>query len=230
MLNVAIDGPSGAGKSTAAKAAALKKGLHYVDTGALYRAVGYALAGCGVDLDDEVQVAQRVPELKVRLYYEADGQHVSVNGEDVTPYLRTAQAGNGASKVAVHGCVRELLLEIQRQAGCEYDVIMDGRDIGTNVLPNADLKIYITATAEERGRRRYGELEKNGSLDKSLEEIIDEINQRDYRDMNREIAPLKQAEDAILLDTTAMSLEEVVDAVCGLIDEAKAKQAAGAAV
>ena len=128
----------------------------------------------------------------------------------------------GASKVAVHGCVRELLLEIQRQAGREYDVIMDGRDIGTNVLPSADLKIYITASAEERGRRRYGELEKNGTLDKTLEEIIAEINERDYRDMNREIAPLKQAEDAVLLDTTEMNLEEVVEAVCRLIDEAKA--------
>ena len=222
MLNVALDGPSGAGKSTAAKAAAIKKGLNYVDTGALYRAVGYVLAGSGVDLEDETQVAQQVPQLKVRLYYEEDGQHVSVNGEDVTPYLRTAQAGMGASKVAVHGCVRELLLEIQRQAGREYDVIMDGRDIGTNVLPSADLKIYITASAEERGRRRYGELEKNGTLDKTLEEIIAEINERDYRDMNREIAPLKQAEDAVLLDTTEMNLEEVVEAVCRLIDEAKA--------
>ena len=220
MLNVAIDGPSGAGKSTAAKAAALKKGLHYVDTGALYRAVGYVLAGQNVDLDDESQVATQVPKLSIRLYYEEDGQHVSVNGEDVTPYLRTAQAGNGASKVAVHGCVREKLLEIQRQAGREYAVIMDGRDIGTNVLPQADLKIYITATAEERGRRRYGELEQNGTLDKTLEEIIEEINQRDERDMNREIAPLRQAEDAVLLDTTHMTLDEVVEAVCHLIDEA----------
>ena len=219
MLNVALDGPSGAGKSTAAKAAAIKKGLNYVDTGALYRAVGYVLAESGVNLEDEAQVAQQVPELKVRLYYEADGQHVSVNGEDVTPYLRTAQAGMGASKVAVHGCVRELLLEIQRQAGREYDVIMDGRDIGTNVLPNADLKIYITASAEERGRRRYGELEKNGTLDKTLEQIIAEINERDYRDMNREIAPLKQAEDAVLLDTSDLDIDGVVAAIKTIAQE-----------
>ena len=223
MLNVALDGPSGAGKSSAAKAAALKMGLRYVDTGALYRAVGYALAATGVDLEDEAQVAQKISELNVRLYYEEDGQHVSVNGEDMTPYLRTAQAGMVASRVAVYGCVRELLLEIQQQAGREYDVIMDGRDIGTNVLPNADLKIYITASAEERGRRRYGELERNGALDKPLEEIIAEINRRDYRDMNREIAPLKQAEDAVLLDTTHMTLEEVVEAICKLIREAKAR-------
>ena len=219
MLNVALDGPSGAGKSTAAKAAAIKKGLNYVDTGALYRAVGYVLAESGVNLEDESQVAQQVPQLKVRLYYEADGQHVSVNGEDVTPYLRTAQAGMGASKVAVHGCVRELLLEIQRQAGREYDVIMDGRDIGTNVLPNADLKIYITASAEERGRRRYGELEKNGTLDKTLEQIIAEINERDYRDMNREIAPLKQAEDAVLVDTSDMTIDEVTAYILNLVGE-----------
>lgn len=223
MFNVAIDGPSGAGKSTAAKAAAIQKGLHYVDTGALYRAVGYVLAGSGVNLDEEEQVAQMVPDLKVRLYYKEDGQHVSVNGEDVTPYLRTAQAGEGASKAAVHGCVRNLLLEIQRQAGREYDVIMDGRDIGTNVLPQADLKIYITASAEERGRRRYGELEKNGSLSQTLEEIIEDINRRDYRDMHREIAPLRQAEDAVLLDTTQMSREEVVAEVGRLIDEARAR-------
>lgn len=222
MLNVAIDGPSGAGKSTAAKEAAVRKGLHYVDTGALYRAVGYALTQLGVDLDDAAQVARHLPQLQVRLTYETDGQHVLVNEQDLTPYLRTAQAGSGASRVAVHGCVRDQLLEIQRRAAREYDVIMDGRDIGTHVLPQASLKIYITASAQERGRRRYHELEQNGTLDQTLEQIIEEIRRRDDRDMHREIAPLRQAEDAVVLDTTHMTLEEVVEQVCRLIDGARA--------
>lgn len=221
MLNIAIDGPSGAGKSTAAKAAAQQMGIHYVDTGALYRAVGYVLTQAGIDVAQEAQVAEKIADLDVRLYYEEDGQHVSVNGADVTPYLRTAEAGEGASKVAVHGCVRNKLLEIQRRAGREYDVIMDGRDIGTYVLPEADLKLYITASAEARGLRRYKELEKNGSLNTSLAQIIEDINERDYRDSHREIAPLRQAEDAVLLDTTDMPLEAVIEEVCRLIGEAK---------
>lgn len=221
MLNIAIDGPSGAGKSTAARAAAQRMGLHYVDTGALYRAVGYVLTEKKIDLADEQQVSGALADLTVRLYYEADGQHVAVNGRDVTPFLRTAQAGNGGSQVAVHASVREKLLGIQRQTASEYDVIMDGRDIGTHVLPGADLKIFITASAQERGRRRYRELEENGSLHASLEQIIQEINERDERDSNRKIAPLRQAEDAVLLDTTQMSLEQVVETVCRMISEAK---------
>lgn len=220
MLNVAIDGPSGAGKSTVAKAAAQKMGLHYVDTGALYRAVGYVLAQKGMDLENAEQVEQQLPLLEVRLYYEEDGQHVAVNGCDVTPFLRTAEAGDGGSKVAVHRAVREKLLGIQRQAAQEYDVIMDGRDIGTHVLPQANLKIFITASAEERGRRRYCELQENGTLSVGLEQIIQEIAERDERDTKREIAPLRQAEDALLLDTTHMPLQEVVDTVCRLISEA----------
>ena len=219
MLNVAIDGPSGAGKSTAAKAVAKKLGLYYVDTGALYRAVGYVLKRAGVNVEEEVAVAEKLDDLTVKLFYEADGQHVSVNGEDVTAFLRTAEAGDGASKVAVHGCVRQKILEIERQAAREYDVIMDGRDIGSVVLPDASVKVFLTATAEERGRRRYEEFKKNGTLNGSLEEIIQDIKERDYRDSHRAIAPTKQAEDAVLLDTTNMSEEEVVEAICHLIQE-----------
>lgn len=221
MLNVAIDGPSGAGKSTVAKTVAQKMGLHYVDTGALYRALGYVLTEKGIDLESAGQVEQHLPSLDVELYYEEDGQHVAVNGRDVTPFLRTAEAGNGGSKVAVHGAVREKLLGIQRETAEKYDVIMDGRDIGTHVLPRANLKIFITASAEERGRRRYCELQENGTLNADLEQIIREIAERDERDTKREIAPLRQAEDAHLLDTTDMPLQEVVETVCGLIQEVR---------
>jgi len=223
MFNVAIDGPGGAGKSSVAKAVAGKKNLQYVDTGALYRAIGYALNRAGVDVTDEKAVEEGIKSLKLKLYYEAGAQHVSVNGEDLTPYLRTEEAGAGASKVAVHGAVRLMVLDIEKQAASEYEVIMDGRDIGTVVLPDAALKIFITASPEERAKRRIHELEAAGKPTKSLEETTREIAERDLRDSTREIAPLRQADDAVLLDTTSMNLDEVIETVCRMVDEARSK-------
>lgn len=225
MLNVAIDGPGGSGKSSVAKVISKKMDLKYLDTGALYRALGYALKQQGIDVTEEKEVAKVLPSLEVTVDYAEDGsQLVYVNGENLTPYLRTQEAGDGASKVAVHGCVREKLLYIQRHTGEIFDVVMDGRDIGTVVLPHADLKLFITASSEERAKRRLGELEKAGHPHGTLEEIIKEIEERDYRDSHREIAPLKQAEDAILLDTTNMGLEEVIETVCALVEKARDKK------
>lgn len=225
MLNIAIDGPGGSGKSSVAKAISKAMGLKYLDTGALYRALGLSLSRLGVDVSDETKVAEHLPSLNVKLDYEEDGrQLVFVNGEDLTPFLRTAEAGACASKVAVHGCVRDKLLGIQRKTGEVFDVVMDGRDIGTVVLPNADLKLFVTASVEERARRRLGELEKAGHPHGTMEEIMQEISERDYRDSHREIAPLRQAEDAILLDTTAMTLEEVVAKVSDMILKIREKQ------
>lgn len=225
MLNVAIDGPGGAGKSSVAKAVSKAKGLKYLDTGALYRAIGLALSRKGVDLTDEKAVEGPLKDLEVKLDYDEEGkQLVYVNGEELSPYIRTAEAGQGASKVAVHRCVRDKLLDIQQSTGKVFDVIMDGRDIGTVVLPNADLKLFITASSEERARRRYEELDKAGSPHGTMEEMIREIEERDYRDSHREIAPLKQADDALLLDTTNMGLEEVVALVGRLVDEARNKK------
>ena len=221
MLNVAIDGPGGAGKSTVAKLCAVKKGLHYVDSGALYRAIGYCLDGQGVNIEDAAAVAAGLDELSLRIFYAEDGQHVEVNGTDVSPFIRTVEVGAMASKVSVHGPVRDKANAIIRQTAENYPVIMDGRDIGTVVLPDAPLKIYITASSEERARRRLLELEKAGKPHGTLEDVQREIEERDYRDMHREIAPLKQAEDAILLDTTHLSLDEVVEKVCSMIDEVK---------
>lgn len=219
-MNIAIDGPGGAGKSTVAKEVASRLHMQYLDTGALYRTVGYVLDRNGVDLRVEQEVEKHLPDLNVALVYdEANVQHVLVNGEDLTSYIRTPEAGKCASKVAVHACVREKLLGIQRDAARRYDVIMDGRDIGTVVLPDADLKFFITATTEERARRRLKELVAAGAPHGTLEQTISEIAERDNRDMNRKVAPLRQAEDAIYLDTTDMTREEVVDFVCDKVEK-----------
>ena len=219
MLNVTIDGPGGAGKSSVAKLVASRKGLHYVDSGALYRAVGYELDRRGIDVEDRAAVEEGILSLELAIFYDEDGQHVTVSGEDVSSLIRTIEVGALASKVSVHGKVRDLVNAIIRKTAEAYAVIMDGRDIGTVVLPDAPLKIYITASSEERARRRLLELEATGKPHGTLEDVQREIEERDYRDMHREIAPLKQAENAILLDTTHLSLEEVVEKVCGMIDE-----------
>ncbi|MBQ1367578.1 MAG: (d)CMP kinase [Firmicutes bacterium] len=221
MLNVAIDGPGGAGKSSVARKAAEREGLQYVDSGALYRAIGYVLVRGGIDVEDQAKVEQGIRSMHLSLFYQEDGQHVTVDGEDVTAFLRTAEAGQGASKVAVHGKVRDLVNSVIRETAKIYDVIMDGRDIGTVVLPDANLKLFITASSEERAKRRLLEFEAAGKPHGDLETVKKEIEERDYRDSHREIAPLKQAEDAVLIDTTMMNLEEVVEKVCGLIQEAR---------
>lgn len=211
--NVAIDGPAGAGKSTIAKLVAKEKGYIYVDTGAMYRALAIHFLNKDVDAADRDAVAEACKEAEVTIRYEDGIQQVYLNGENVTGMLRTEEVGNMASKTSAIPTVREKLLELQRSLAAEKDVIMDGRDIGTNILPNADVKIYLTASVETRAKRRYDELKAKGE-DCDLEEISRDIRERDERDMTREIAPLKQAEDAILVDSSDMTIPEVVAAIC----------------
>ena len=211
--NVAIDGPAGAGKSTIAKLVAKEKGYIYVDTGAMYRGLAIHFIKRGLKAEDIKGVVEACKDAEVSIVYENDVQQIYLNGENVTAMLRTEEVGNMASKTSAIPAVREKLLEIQRTLAREKDVIMDGRDIGTNILPNADVKIYLTASVETRATRRYKELLEKGE-NCVYEEIAQDIKERDERDMNREIAPLKQAEDAILVDSSEMTIEEVVKTIC----------------
>lgn len=212
--NVAIDGPAGAGKSTIAKLVAKKKGYIYVDTGAMYRGLAIHFLKKKADPEDRQAVAEACRDAEVTIGYEDGVQQIYLNGENVTGMLRTEEVGNMASKTSAIPEVREKLLELQHSLAREKDVIMDGRDIGTNILPNADVKIYLTASVETRARRRYDELKEKGT-DCSLDEIARDIRERDERDMTREIAPLKKAEDAILVDSSDMTIQQVVDEICG---------------
>lgn len=221
-MTIAMDGPAGAGKSTVAKRVAEKLGIHYVDTGAMYRSIAYGVLQKQVEFEEEA-VAAVVAEMKIAVQYIDGVQHVYVDNADVSDCIRTPEVSNAASQLAVYQSVREKLLELQREIAREWDVVMDGRDIGTVVLPNADLKIYITADASERARRRALEMEQKGEKNIDLVWMENEIRQRDERDMNREISPLRQAEDAVLVDTTHMNIEEVVDAICNLANERKAQ-------
>lgn len=212
MASIAIDGPAGAGKSTIAKLVAKKLKFIYVDTGAMYRAIAYELVRTGVDIDDDKALANACSKMKIEIQYEDEVQQVYMNGENVTPYLRTEETGNMASKSSAKAPVRAALLDIQRNMAIEHNVVMDGRDIGTNVLPGAETKIYLTASADERANRRYKELtEKGESAD--YDKIKADIIERDERDMNRDIAPLKQAADAVLIDSSDMTIDEVVDEI-----------------
>lgn len=211
--NVAIDGPAGAGKSTIAKLVAKEKGYIYVDTGAMYRGLAIHFIKRGLKAEDTKGIVEACKDAEVSIVYENDVQQIYLNGENVTTMLRTEEVGNMASKTSAIPAVREKLLELQRTLAREKDVIMDGRDIGTNILPNADVKIYLTASVETRATRRYKELLEKGE-NCVYEEIAQDIKERDERDMNREIAPLKQAEDAILVDSSEMTIEEVVKTIC----------------
>ncbi|MCR5701239.1 MAG: (d)CMP kinase [Lachnospiraceae bacterium] len=212
MASIAIDGPAGAGKSTIAKLVAKKLDYIYVDTGAMYRAIAYELVRTNVNIEDEKALTDACSKMKIEIKYEDGAQQVYMNGENVTPYLRTEETGNMASKSSAKAPVRAALLDIQRNMAVEHNVVMDGRDIGTNVLPNAETKIYLTASADERANRRYKELtEKGESAD--FEKIKADIIERDERDMTRDIAPLKQADDAILVDSSDMTIDEVVDKI-----------------
>ncbi|MBE5948229.1 MAG: (d)CMP kinase [Lachnospiraceae bacterium] len=211
--SIAIDGPAGAGKSTIAKLIAKERGCIYVDTGAMYRAMAIYFLRQGIAAEDEVAITEACKDIEVVIKYEGNVQNVYLNSENVTSILRTEEVGKMASASSVYGAVRAKLLDLQRKLAEDYDVVMDGRDIGTHVLPNADVKIYMTASVEERANRRYKELVEKGDTSADYEKIKADIAERDYRDMNREIAPLKQAEDAILLDTSDMSIEEVVNAI-----------------
>lgn len=218
MFNIAIDGPAGAGKSSIAKEVAKQLGFIYVDTGALYRTVALNAIRQGIDVTDTEAVVHSLSGLNVQLAFKDGSQLVLLNGEDVSSQIRTEEVSAGASKVSAIPKVRAFLFDLQKNIAANNDCLMDGRDIGTVVLPNADLKIFLTASPEERARRRYQQ-----NLDRGMEadydQILKEVNQRDYQDTHREIAPLRQADDAVLLDTTAMTFDEVVKTLLNLVEE-----------
>lgn len=212
-INIAVDGPAGAGKSSIARAVAEEIGYIYVDTGALYRSI--ALYSIENKLDNE-SLVNSLDKINIRLEFIDKCQHVFLNDNDVSDKIRTPEVSMGASKVSAIPKVREFLFGLQKKIAAENNVIMDGRDIGTVVLPDADLKVFLTASAEERANRRFKEM-----TDSSItyEQVLEDIKQRDYNDMHRDVAPLKQAEDAVLLDTTGMTIEEVKQKLKDLIDE-----------
>ena len=212
-INIAIDGPAGAGKSTIAKKVAKELSFIYVDTGAMYRAMAFYLLEKGISGDENISKACHDADISIR--YENGEQQVILNGKNVTAFLRKEEVGNMASVSSANPEVRAHLLKLQRNLAAENNVVMDGRDIGTCVLPGADIKIYLTASVETRAKRRYDELKEKGE-DCNLEEIAHDIEERDHRDMTREIAPLKQAEDAVLVDSSHMTIEEVVKAIVDL--------------
>ncbi|GAA4709223.1 (d)CMP kinase [Brevibacillus fulvus] len=209
-MNIAIDGPAGAGKSTVAQKVAAQLGYVYIDTGAMYRALAWAALEADLDLADESAVADLLRENRIYLRRNGGSQQVFWNEQDITGLIRTPAVSNAASIVASHGQVRAQMLNLQRQLAAEGNVVMDGRDIGTHVLPDADVKIFLTASITERAKRRLTELTQKGHS-ATLAELEAEIEARDKRDSEREVAPLRQADDAILVDTTGHSIEEVVE-------------------
>lgn len=218
-ISIAIDGPSGAGKSTLARMAAKEFGFLYVDTGAIYRTVGLAAQRAGITATNEAEVAELLPGLQLELVYDAHGgQRMLLNGEDVSEEIRTPRSSDYASRVSAMPQVREFLLEMQRKLARENDVVMDGRDIGTVVLPDAAVKIFLTADDMARAKRRYRELQQKGD-DSSFETVLQGMRSRDKKDSDRVTAPLRQAEDAVLLDTSDMELEDSFQALCCIIRE-----------
>lgn len=216
-ITVAIDGPSGAGKSTIARAAARRFGLIYVDTGAIYRTVGLACERAGADCSDTAAVQVLLPELKIELAYDAAGeQRMLLNGEDVSDTIRLPEVSLLASRVSALPVVRAFLLDMQRDLARTHSAVMDGRDIGTVVLPDADVKIFLSASPEVRARRRWLELQEKGAPD-TYEAVLADLIARDERDSNRAIAPLRPADDAVLFDTSGMTLQESIDAILKLI-------------
>lgn len=219
-FNVAIDGPAGAGKSTVAKLISKEMGYIYVDTGAMFRAIAIYFMRNNVTPENDDECIEACKNIDVAIRYEDGQQLVLLNGENVTPILRTQEVGDMASRASVNPAVRSTLLELQRKLALENDVVMDGRDIGTVVLPDAQLKIYLTADSHIRAIRRVGELKEKG-IDADLATTEAEIIERDNRDMNRPVAPLKQADDAVLLNSDDMNAEEVAAAIIKLINERK---------
>ena len=217
--SIAIDGPAGAGKSTIARRLAKELGYYYVDTGAIYRTVAYFLDLLGISPKDADGVARYLDELTVEIEYDEEGkQHMLMNGMDVTDEIRTQDISQKASLVSAHAMVRDMLLDMQRDVARKHNVIMDGRDIGTVVLPKASVKIFLTASAEIRAKRRMDEMIAKGQK-ANFEQVLKDIQQRDYQDSHRPIAPLKQAKDAVLLDTSALDIEGVVAAMKKIIGE-----------
>ena len=218
MINIAIDGPAGAGKSTIAKLVAAKKNYIYVDTGAMYRAMALYLYRNGIDADDSAAISSRCGEPDITIEYRDGEQVVLLNGENVNSQLRTPQVSDMASRSSVNPDVRQKLMELQQELARRENVVMDGRDIGTVVLPDAQVKIFLTASVEVRAKRRY--LEEIGKgMQADLDEIAAQIKERDERDMNRPVAPLKQADDAVLVDTSDLTIDEVVEKILAIIDE-----------
>ena len=214
-FNIAIDGPAGAGKSTIAKKLAADLGYVYVDTGAMYRAMAYYFLQNHIDASDEQAIAAACPKVDVTIQYTGGEQQVILNGENVNGRIRREEVGNMASNTSAQPVVRTKLVELQQALAAKSDVIMDGRDIGTVVLPNAQVKIYLTASSMVRARRRYDELTAKGTQC-NLEEIEKDIEDRDYRDMHRDISPLRQAEDATLVDSSDMTIDQVVERILEL--------------
>ena len=218
-VSIAIDGPAGAGKSTIARQLAAELGYRYVDTGAIYRTVAYFMDLWGVSPKDVDGVNRYIDELTVGIEYDENGlQHMIMNGMDVTNDIRTQEISQKASLISAHPCVREMLLDMQREIAKQYNVIMDGRDIGTVVLPKATVKIFLTASAEIRAKRRCDELLAKGQKAK-YESVLKEIQQRDYQDTHREIAPLKMARDSIKVDTSEMTVQQAVSAIRQIVQE-----------
>ena len=219
LYSVAIDGPSGAGKSSVAKAIAKELNILYVDTGAIYRTIGLSICRRGLDPKSKTDVLPVLPGLDIRIAYGADGlQHMLLNGEDVTAEIRRPEISLYASDVSAMAEVREFLMEMQRDMARKNCVVMDGRDIGTIVLPDADVKIFLTASAQERARRRFLELQKRG-MEKPYEDILAEQEQRDYNDTHRAVAPLKPADDGVIVDTTEFDFEQSKEKILSIIRE-----------
>ena len=218
IIRIAIDGPSGAGKSTLAQAAAAALGCIYVDTGAIYRTIGLHIWKCGADPANTEAVAAELPRLQVELRYENGQQRMFLNGRDVTEEIRLPEVSQYTSSVSAIPAVRSYLLEMQRELARTHSVVMDGRDIGTVVLPDAEVKIFLTASAQARAHRRMLELERRGTP-QPYEEVLREIEERDWRDTHRSAAPLQQAADAVLLDTTTLNFQESLDALLKIVQE-----------
>ncbi len=222
-MKIAIDGPAGAGKSTISKAAAKKLGFIYIDTGAMYRAVGLAAVRQGVDTTDTEGVTSILDNIEISISYDESGQQIFLNDENVSADIRLPEISVAASNVAVIPAVRLKLVELQRELAAHNDVLMDGRDIGTYVLPDAEVKIFLTASVEERAMRRYRELAEKG-IQADFDEVKADMEYRDKNDSEREFAPLKPAEDSIILDNTDLSLEQSVDKICEIAEARKAEK------
>ena len=218
MISIAIDGPSGAGKSSLAKRLAAELGYVYVDTGAMYRAIGLYALRAGADTKDAAAVTALLPGIRLDIRAGSGAQQVLLNGEDVSAAVRAEAVGMAASDVSAHPAVRDFLLNTQRELAERQNVLMDGRDIGTVVLPKAQVKVFLTASPEERARRRFEEMRQKGE-NAEYQQVLEELQQRDYQDAHRAVAPLKPAEDAVLLDTTGLSLQEVVERLVALVNE-----------
>lgn len=216
-IRIAIDGPSGAGKSTLARRVAKELGIIYLDTGAMYRAVALKAIRLGINTRDRESVSNLLPDIDISVEYHDGAQNIYLDGEDVSSAIRTNEVSMGASNVSAFPEVRTKLVALQQEIARHNPVVMDGRDIGTKVLPDAGLKIFLTASVEERAQRRYNELKEKGLLDKTFEELVAEIEERDHNDSTREHSPLKKAEDAVVLDSTGKTVEELVAIILDMV-------------